>query len=104
MPRRGVPAPSPARRCACKKTPTRSAMSPAASLRDRLVALVVELGELDDPSLVRDDSRLFEDLGINSMLGLELIMMCEEELGLVVPEQALYDIRTFGDVLRYAEK
>ena len=72
------------------------------ALRAQLLRLVVEVGELDDPARVTDHAHLVRDLGINSMRGLELILLCEEELGLAVPEKALYEIHTFGDIVRYA--
>ena len=69
----------------------------------KLKEIVAEVAEIDDLSLVVDEARLFEDLGINSMKGLEIVLLVQEALDVQVPEKALYDLKTFGDIVRHVE-
>lgn len=70
-------------------------------IRDRLRTIVAEVAELEDSTEVTDDSDLRSDLGINSMRGLEIMLLVEEELEVAVAEEALYEIQSFGDIVRY---
>jgi acyl carrier protein len=76
-------------------------MSGDLDLIAKLRHLVAEVAELDDEAQITDDADLRTDLGINSMRGLEIMLLIEEDLGIAVPQQALYDVRTFGDVVRF---
>jgi len=45
-----------------------------------------------------DQKRLVEDLGIDSLLMVEIVMVIEESLGLTIENEELRDLRTLGDV------
>ncbi len=73
----------------------------AKGLEDQLRAIVAEVAELEDAGQVTASADLRADLGVNSMRGLEIILLIEEELEIAVPEEALYEIKTFGDIVRF---
>ena len=52
-----------------------------------------------DPSRLRPDVRLGEDLCVDSLAAIELTMVIEDEFDISLPESEVADVRTFGDVL-----
>lgn len=71
-----------------------------ADLRNRLIAIIAEIGEVDDPSVITDTADLYKDVGIDSMQALEIMLELEKQLGVAVSEDKLKEIRTLGDALR----
>lgn len=66
-------------------------------LRERL-ALLLEI----EPSSIQD-SELFADLGVDSMMRLELVALVEQHVGQEIPERDLPAMQTIGDVLHYVQ-
>lgn len=66
--------------------------------------IVAEIGEIDDGTQITQTTHLQRDLGINSMDGLELILLVEDLLKIRVSPEALSEIETFGDVIRFVEE
>jgi acyl carrier protein len=64
-------------------------------LRDRL-AMLLDL----EPTVIGDDDS-FADLGVDSMMRLELIALVEQRVGHEIREQDLPDLTTIGQVLSY---
>ena len=57
------------------------------------------LAELALPEArLRDDTRLVADLGFDSVLLFELLLVLEEWLGVTLPEALLGQLETVGDV------
>ena len=56
-----------------------------------------------EPETVTEESLIIEDLGADSLDIVDLVMTIEEELGVEVPDEAIEQIRTVGDVVRYIE-
>src|SRR5262249_44613329 len=57
------------------------------------------LAELDLPAApVSEDTRLVEDLGFDSVLGFELLLVIEDWIGALLPEALLGQLVTVGDV------
>ena len=56
-----------------------------------------------DPETVNEGSLIIEDLGADSLDIVDLVMTIEEELGVEVPDEAIEQIRTVGDVVKYIE-
>ncbi|MDP0499436.1 MAG: phosphopantetheine-binding protein [Verrucomicrobiota bacterium JB022] len=50
-----------------------------------------------------DDVRLMEDLGIDSLLLVEIVMLTEEVLTISIENEELRHLRTLGDVKRYLD-
>lgn len=53
---------------------------------------------------VAPTARLVEDLGLDSILIFELVMMIEGEAGRLFPEELIESIRTIGDVFGWYEQ
>lgn len=73
-------------------------------LRAQLIAVIAEIGEIDDPSQITDDADLFRDLGLDSMQALEIVLEMEQQLSLSIPESRLKEIRSLGDAVRLARE
>lgn len=56
-----------------------------------------------DPEQVTMDARLVEDLEADSLDAVELNMALEETLGFAVEDDALAEMKTVGDIVRYLE-
>ena len=70
----------------------------AAELEPRLRALVAV--HLDvDPARVVPAARLGDDLCVDSLDAVELTMMLEDEFDIVLPDEVMADVRTYGDVV-----
>lgn len=57
-----------------------------------------------DPSEITMDSALLEDLGADSLDVVDLVMSIEDEFNLEVSDEALEDMTTVGDAVRYIEE
>lgn len=64
-------------------------------LREVLRGIVAEIAELDE---VPDD-KAFKDLGIDSMMAIEIVAEVERRYKLKIPEQELEQIRDLNSVL-----
>jgi len=47
-----------------------------------------------------DDFRLVEDLGVDSLMLIEIAASCEEVFQLSIPSRELFELRTLGDINR----
>ena len=66
----------------------------------QLQAIVAEVAETDDPSQIASDANLYTDLGLDSMMALELVLMIEEAFAIVIDEETLGYLQTFGDITK----
>ncbi|SHJ77620.1 acyl carrier protein [Hathewaya proteolytica DSM 3090] len=57
-----------------------------------------------DENEVREDTRLIEDLGADSLDAVELNMALEDKLGVEIPDDLLLKIKTVGDIVEYYKK
>ena len=51
-----------------------------------------------DPTQLHSTARLREDLGMDSVIALNLIFAAERELEITIPEQDIVALRTVGDL------
>ncbi len=63
--------------------------------------LVDELGV--DPEIITPDAELTTDLGINSLELADLILICEDKLGVTIEDDQLSKFITVGDVVNYLQ-
>jgi acyl carrier protein len=56
-----------------------------------------------DPSSVRSESRLVEDLGADSIDLVELMLDAEREFGIDIGKQQAQSLRTVGAIVQYIE-
>ena len=57
-----------------------------------------------DPSEIKPESRIKDDLGADSLDVLQMLMTIEDEKGIVIPDEALAAFTTVQDILDYLEK
>ena len=50
------------------------------------------------PALITADSRLMEDIGIDSLGFYEILIECDTCFGIRIPEETLLQFRTVGDI------
>ena len=76
----------------------RRVAAPSAAVEVRLKGLVA--AHLDvDPARLSPETRLGEDLCVDSLAAIELTMVIEDEFDISLPEEEVADVRTYGDVL-----
>jgi acyl carrier protein len=64
-------------------------------LREELRAIVLEIAELDEVP----DSKSFKDLGIDSMMAIEIVAEIERRYKLKIPEQEIEQVRDLDSVV-----
>lgn len=69
-------------------------------LKERLRAIVIEVAELDDEV---DGSAKFKDLGIDSMMAIEIVAEIERTFKIKIPEQELVQVTDLDSVTRLVE-
>ena len=57
-----------------------------------------------DASKITPESQIKKDLGADSLDILQLLMRIEDQYGIVIPDQALAQFNTVGDVVKYLEQ
>ena len=57
-----------------------------------------------DADEVTMDSNIQDDLGADSLDIVDLITTIEDEFDLSIPDEAIEDIKTVGDIVNYVEK
>ncbi len=71
-------------------------------LSDRIQSIVADqLGV--EPADVTKDASILDDLGADSLDVVELVMTLEEAFNIEVPDDAVEEMRTIGDVQRFVE-
>jgi acyl carrier protein len=68
-------------------------------LKEKLRAIVMEVAEIDD---VPDD-KAFKDLGIDSMMAIEIVADVERALKIKIPEAELEQITDLTSVVRLVQ-
>ncbi|HZI49862.1 MAG TPA: acyl carrier protein [Pyrinomonadaceae bacterium] len=71
-----------------------------ATERNELRKMIAELIEVDDFS---DDEHFVRDLGVDSMMALEIVSRIEKRYGIRISEESLRQIATFNDVVNITE-
>ena len=74
-----------------------------ANLDEDIRSLVAEILERE-PSQVDPEARLVEDLGMDSMMALEIIASLEKRYKIRLPEQGLQEVKTVNRVIELAKR
>ena len=69
---------------------------------ETLKALLAEELQID-PSEIKMESELANDLGINSIELADLVMQCEDKFGIEIEDDNLMNFVTIADVVNYLE-
>lgn len=69
---------------------------------DKVKEIIVE--QLDvDADKVTSGSNIQDDLGADSLDVVDLVMSLEEEFDVEIPDEAVENIKTVGDIVKYIE-
>jgi acyl carrier protein len=71
-------------------------------LSDRIHSIVAEQLGVDSADVTKDAS-ILDDLGADSLDVVELVMTLEEAFNIEVPDDAVEEMRTIGDIQRFVE-
>ena len=66
----------------------------------KMVADIAEISEEE----IKDDARFAEDLGIDSMMALEIVASIEKKYKIVIPEEKIPTIRSLQNVCELMEE
>ena len=58
----------------------------------------------ESPMTLREQTRLIEDVGLNSMKVMELVMQVEDHFDISVPLNILPDVQTIGEFAEQVQK
>lgn len=72
-------------------------------LKEEVKKIVSEVSEVPQEQL-KEDARFVEDLGIDSMMALEIVANIEKKYKVVIPEEEIPKIRSLKDVYNIMEK
>lgn len=67
---------------------------------EKIKALLVEEFSVDEAA-VTPDAELVNDLRINSLELADLVLQCEDQLGIEISDEAIHKFVTVGDVAEY---
>jgi acyl carrier protein len=70
----------------------------SARLRDEIVRKIAELGEIEPQEI--EEGRALRDLGIDSLMAIELVVFIEKIIKRQFPEERMGAIQTCADVFR----
>jgi len=73
------------------------------NLEQEIKALIADIIEMD-PAQVDADAHLVEDLGMDSMMALEILAAIEKRYKIQIPEGALPKITTVNKAIKLARK
>ncbi len=71
-------------------------------IKPKMRELVAEIAELE-PEEVRDEASFSEDLGVDSMMALEIVAKIEKMYKVVIPEEKIPEIRSLQNVYSLLE-
>ena len=74
-------------------------MNPA-EVTEAIVSILKKYDKVD-PSKVTAESRFKEDLGLDSLDGVEIVMAIEEEFGIQIPDSEADNILSVPDAVKY---
>lgn len=69
---------------------------------DKVRELLASQFEIDIEK-INEDTDIAGDLGADSLDIVELIMMLEEEFGIVITDEAIYEYKTVGEITSFIE-
>lgn len=60
--------------------------------------------DITDGNLITRETKLREDLKVDSLDAAEIILAIEEELNVEIPDELMMNAKTIGEILDYLEK
>jgi acyl carrier protein len=71
--------------------------------KEEIRKMVAEIAEKPVEE-IKDDAKFAEDLGIDSMMALEIVATIEKKYKIVIPEEEIPNIRSLGNVYDLLER
>ena len=71
-------------------------------LKERVRQIVAGFFNVD-PVEINEETRFAEDLGADSLDGVELVMTIEDEFDIEIPEEEAAEMKRFGDIVKYLQ-
>lgn len=68
------------------------------NLESEIKALVAKIIKVPE-NKIKPDANLFSDLGVDSLLGVEIFAALDKKYGLVIPEEKLRGVSTLNDLI-----
>lgn len=69
---------------------------------EKVKSIVADQLDVEEEKVVAEAS-ITEDLGADSLDVVDLVMSIEEEFDIEIPDEAVEDIKTVGDIVKYIE-
>ncbi len=69
---------------------------------EKVKSIIADQLDVEEDKVVAEAS-ITEDLGADSLDVVDLIMSIEEEFDIEIPDEAVEDIKTVGDIVKYIE-
>jgi acyl carrier protein len=73
------------------------------TLHQDIVKVLAKITRVD-PSLINDDVLIQDELGIDSLMGIEIIAKVEKHYDIHIEESLLLDINRVGDFINFVKK
>lgn len=70
---------------------------------EKIRAILAEQLDIDEDRITMD-SNLAEDFDADSLDVVDVVMSLEDEFGIEVPDEAIEELHTVGDVVRFVEE
>jgi acyl carrier protein len=74
-------------------------MTSSSEIFERIKPIIAEHLEIIDESIIKEDSLILEDLGADSLEIMELVILCEEEFGIEIPNEEVDNVESVTDVI-----
>ena len=68
---------------------------------DKIKEVLADHLDMDTAGITNETT--FDDLGIDSLETVEIMMELEDEFGIEIPDEAIEEIKTVGDLVSYIE-
>jgi acyl carrier protein len=72
-------------------------------LENEIRAIIAEIIE-KDPAEITPDAKFYEDLGVDSMMALEILAAMEKKYKIAIPEEKLAELTTLGKTVEVARE
>ena len=71
--------------------------------KENIRKLISEISEVPEEEIT-DSAQFFEDLGVDSMVALEIVASIEKKYRIAIPEDKIPTIRSLGDICKLLEE
>lgn len=72
-------------------------------IKKQVVRIISESAGVDEVEIT-ENSRLQDDLGVDSLDAVFIIMECEKEFNIGIPDDEAAELNTFGEIIDYIHK